>query len=257
MNSGRSRDASDQNIVYRTVGGLDDKSIIYEHEVVEVTPTTVFVEQKPRDGKVLGFYQTREGNTHALDRKELETNGRYPVEYGPTEVCFYLNRTDVQESVETPASANEGASGPELRPVPVNALESEVVSNFEQLTSRIADRYDAGFSKRLVFEVALRQSLVDFQAHGKESPLIQQLDSLALMGEGAAESDLEAFPVERIHVDLLKNLDKTLGALNARYKGGFAERRLLEVPLRQMFTDVLMYQNEATTLQWLDVLLYE
>lgn len=257
MNDGHSRDASDHDIVYRTVGGLNEKSIIYEHAVIDVTPTTVFVEQKPRDQKVLGFYETRKGGTHALDRKELEATGRYPIEYGPTEVCFYLERSDVREEVETPAAANEGASGPELRPLPVDALETEVVSNFEQLTSRIESRYDEGFSERLVFEVALRQSLVDFQAHGKDSPLIQQLDSIVMSQEGSADSDLSAVPIDRIHVDLLKNLDKTLGALNARYKDGFAERRLLEVALRQMFTDVLMYQDEATSLQWLDILLSE
>jgi len=257
MEDGRSRDASNHDVVYRTVGGLNEKSIIYEHAVLTVTPTTVYVDQSPRDQKVLGFYETRQGGTHALDRNELEATGRYPVEYGPTEVCFYLERSDVQEEVETPAAANEGARVPELRPIPVDALESEVVSNFEQLTSRIEPRYDDGFSERLLFEIALRQSLVDFQAHGKDSPLIQQLDSIVMTDNDPDGSALRPVPVDRIHVDLLKNLDKTLGALNARYKDGFAERRLLEVALRQMFTDVLMYQERATPLQWLDILLSE
>jgi hypothetical protein len=258
MRDGRQRNANNYDTVYRTVGGLDGKSMIYEHAIQKVTSTKVYVHQQPRSGNVMGFYQAREGGVYVLDRRELEENGRYRAEYGPTQTSFYLKRSDVEEDVETPDSANKqgGASAPELRPVPVDALDGEVVTYFEQVASGLDDRYDGELSNRRLLETSLRQALVDFHMHGKDSPLLQHLDSLAMAQEsGSAEPELQSLPVEQMHVDLVKNLNKVAGALDARYERSFPKRRLIEVALRQMFADLRMYQQEAVTVRWLDVVL--
>lgn len=258
VGDGRQRDANNYDTLYRTVGGLDGKSMIYEHAIQKVTPTKVYVHQKPRSGNVMGFYQAREGGAYVLDRRELEESGRYRTEYGPTQTCFYLERSDVEEDVETPDSANEqgGSSEPELRPAPVDALDGEVVAYFEQVTSDLDNRYDGKLSNRHLLETSLRQSLVDFHMHGKDSPLVQHLDSLAMArGPGSTEPDLQSIPIDRMQVDLVKYLNKVAGALDARYEKGFPKRRFIEVALRQMFADLRMYQQEAVTIRWLDVFL--
>ena len=96
------RDADDHETVFRTVSGLDGKSMIHEHDIQKVTPTKVYVHQKPRSGNVMGFYKTRQGGTYVLDRRKLEESGRYRTEYGATQTSFYLERSDVEEEVETP-----------------------------------------------------------------------------------------------------------------------------------------------------------
>lgn len=252
-----SRDASNHDTIYRTVGGLDGKSVLYEHTVLKVTSTKVYVDQKPKNGNVLGFYQTRKG-AHVLDRKTLEEDGRYSVEYGPTRTSFYLNRSDVEENVETPDPEDEPSSEPEFRTLPIDTLEREVVVHFEQVASTLAARYDEGFSERLLLDVALRQSLVDVQAHGKESSLVQQLDLISMTrAEGPTDSDLHPLPVDKMRTDLIKYLKKTTDALSARYEKELALRRFIEITLRQTFTDLRAYQDEATTIRWLDVLLSE
>lgn len=256
MDDGPSRNARDHDTVYRTVGGLDGKSVLYEHTVIKVTSTKVYVDQKPKEGNVLGFYQTRKGGTHVLDRKTLEEEGRYSVEYGPTKTSFYLNRSDIEENVEIPSAEDERPSEPEFRPIPVNTLESGVAIYFEQVASSLSARYDDGFSARLLLDVTLRQSLVDVQAHGKESPLVQQLDSISMTRtEGLDDSDLQAIPVDQMRTDLIKYLNKTIDALSARYEKELAMRHFIEITLRQTFADLRVYQDEATTIRWLDVLL--
>lgn len=256
MDNGSSRDARDHDTVYRTVGGLDGKSMLYEHTIMRVTSTKVYVDQKPRNGNVLGFYQTRKGGTHVLDRKTLEEEGRYSLEYGPTQTSFYLNRSDIEEEVETPDSEDERPSEPEFRPVPINTLESEIATHFEQVASGLAARYDEEFSERLLLDVALRQSLVDVQAHGRESPLVQQVDSISMTKAGrSTDSDLQPIPVDQMRADLIKYLNKTIDTLSARYEKELAMRRFIEITLRQTFADLRMYQDEATTIRWLDVLL--
>lgn len=260
MGDGPQRDAGDHDTVYRTVAGLDGKSMIYEHTIKKVTPTEVYVRQKPKSGNVMGFYRARESGTYVLDRRKLEEEGCYRTEYGPTQTAFYLDRSDVQEEVERPDSADEqsDSSGPELRSVPVEALEGEVVAYFEQIASDLDNRYDGKISRRLLLETSLRQSLVDFHMHGKDSPLVQQLDSLAMAKDsGATAPDLQSIPVDRMQADLVKYLNKVAGALDARYESGFPKRRFIEVSLRQMFADLRMYQQEAVTIRWLDVLLLE
>lgn len=74
------------------------------------------------------------------------------------------------------------------------------------------------FLKRLVFELALRQSLVEFRAQGKARPLIQHLDSIAPTDKGAAESDRQAFPVGRIQTPL-DTRRQNLGALYGHSTG--------------------------------------
>lgn len=255
VGDGRQHDASNYDTVYRTVGGLDGKSMIYEHAIQKVTSTKVHVHQNPRSGNVMGFYQTREGGAYVLDRQELEESGRYRTEYGPTQTSFYLKRSDVEEDVETPNSANNqsGSLEPELGPAPVDALDGEVVTYFEQVASNLDNRYDGELSNRHLLETALRQSLVDFHMHGKDSPLVQHLDSLAMARDpGSTEPDLQSVPIDQMHVDLVKYLNKVAGGLDARYERGFPKRRLIEVALRQMLADLRMYQREAVTIRWLD-----
>jgi hypothetical protein len=140
----------------------------------------------------------------------------------------------------------------------VDALEKEVVGHFEQVASGLAARYKQEFSGRLLFDVALRQSLVDVQAHGKESPLVQQLDSISMAGsERAADSNLRPIPVDQMRADLIKYLQKTIDALSARYEQELATRHFVEIALRQTFADLRMYQDKATTIRWLDALLLE
>jgi len=256
MDDGSSRDVRDHDTVYRTVGGLDGKSMLYEHTVMRVTSTKVYVKQKPKSGNVLGFYQTRKGGAHVLDRKTLEEEGRYSLEYGPTQTSFYLNRSDIEEEVETPDPEDERSSEPEFRSIPINTLESEVATHFEQVASSLAARYDEEFSERLLLDVALRQSLVDVQAHGRESSLVQQLDFISMTEAGrSTDSDLPPIPVDQMRADLIKYLNKTIDTLSARYEKELAARRFIEITLRQTFADLRMYQDEATTIRWLDALL--
>ncbi|WP_232798106.1 hypothetical protein [Salinibacter altiplanensis] len=253
------RDAEYHDTVYRTVSGLDGKSMIHEHNIQKVTSTKVYVHQKPRSGDVMGFYKTRQGGTYVLDRRMLEEEGRYQTEYGATQTAFYLDRSDVEEEVETPGTGKERRSSePELRPVPVDALESTVVDYFRQIATDLNDNYDGELSHRLLLETALRQSLVDFQMHGKDSPLMQQLDSISMARDAAPmDPDLQPLPVDRIHADLVGYLNKAVAALDARYEQGFPKRRLIEVSLRQVFADLRTYQREAVTVRWLDALLLE
>ncbi|MCS3664715.1 hypothetical protein GGP65_002345 [Salinibacter ruber] len=271
------RDADDHETVFRTVSGLDGKSMIHEHDIQKVTPTKVYVHQKPRSGDVMGFYKTRQGGTYVLDRRKLEESGRYRTEYGATQTSFYLERSDVEEEVETPGSEaddeaadDEGAdeagadederrpSEPELRPVPVEALEGTVVDYFEQIASDLNKNYDGALTNRLLLETSLRQSLLDFHMHSKDSPLMQQLDSISMARDAApADPDLQAIPVDQMHADLVTYLNKAAAALDARYEKGFPKRRLIEVSLRQVFADLRMYQQEAVMIRWLDVLLLE
>jgi hypothetical protein len=121
---------------------------------------------------------------------------------------------------------------------------------------QLAARYDEEFSERLLLDVALRQSLVDVQAHGKESSLVQQLDLISMTrAKGPTDSDLHPLPVDQVRTDLIKYLKKTTDALSARYEKELALRRFIEITLRQTFTDLRAYQDEATTIRWLDVLL--
>jgi len=258
------RDADNYETVFRTVSGLDGKSMIHEHEIQKVTPTKVYVHQKPQSGDVMGFYKTRQGGTYVLDRRKLEESGRYRTEYGATQTAFYLERSDVEEEVETPGPEENGEeddrrpSEPELRPVPVEALEDTVVDYFEQIVSDLNTNYDGALSNRLLLETSLRQSLVDFHMHGKDSPLMQQLDSISMARDAApTDPDLQSIPVDQIHADLVMYLNKATAALDARYEKGFPKRRLIEVSLRQMFADLRMYQQEAVMIRWLDALLLE
>ena len=261
------RDADDHETVFRTVSGLDGKSMIHEHDIQKVTPTKVYVHQKPRSGNVMGFYKTRQGGTYVLDRRKLEESGRYRTEYGATQTAFYLERSDVEEEVETPGSGEEAdeaeederrPSEPELRPVPVEALEGTVVDYFEQIASDLNKNYDGALTNRLLLETSLRQSLLDFHMHGKDSPLMQQLDSISMARDAApADPDLQAIPVDQMHADLVTYLNKAAAALDARYEKGFPKRRLIEVSLRQVFADLRMYQQEAVMIRWLDALLLE
>jgi hypothetical protein len=115
------RDADDHETVFRTVSGLDGKSMIHEHEIQKVTPTKVYVHQKPRSGNVMGFYKTRQGGTYVLDRRKLEESGRYRTEYGATQTAFYLERSDVEEEVETPGPEGGRSGGGRRRAPPVGA----------------------------------------------------------------------------------------------------------------------------------------
>ena len=259
------RDADNYETIYRTVSGLDGKSMIHEHDIQKVTPTKVYVHQKPRSGDVMGFYKTRQGGTYVLDRRKLEEDGRYRTEYGATQTAFYLDRSDVKEEVETPGSQEKGtgdeesqSSDPEFRPVPVDALEGRVVDYFEQIAADLDDHYDGALSHRLLLETALRQSLVDFHMHGKDSPLMQQLDSMSMASDAApTDPELRPIPVDQIHADLVTYLNRATAALDASYEKGFPTRRLLEVALRQVFADLRTYQREAVTIRWLDALLLE
>jgi len=166
--------------------------MIHEHEIKKTTPTKVYVHQTPKSGNVMGFYRTREGGTYVLDRRRLEEGGRHHTQYGATQTSFYLDRADVEE-VETPdeGDGTAPASEPDLRPVPVEALEGTIVEHFGQIVSGLDAHYDGALSNRLLFETSLRQSLVDFHVHGKDSPLMQQLDSISMTrGPGATEPDL-------------------------------------------------------------------
>lgn len=287
MSEKRSRNADDHSKVYRTVGGLDGKSVLYEHPIQTVTPTKVHVGQKPRNKDTLGFYQTRGGGTYVLNRQKLEEEGRCHLEYGPTRVCFYLRRSDVQEEVETPGmstrgpseenvsendspkdssegrpsenrSSEDGPPEPEFKPVPVEDLESEVVGHFESVVSTLETRYGEEFGPRLLLDITLRQSLVDFQAHGKDSALVQQLDSITIARQGRPiNPDLRPVPAKRMRSELVKYLSRAVGVLDARYDEGLTKRHFIEVALRQMFVDLRMYGHGSTTVRWLDVLLLE
>ncbi|WP_263786189.1 hypothetical protein [Salinibacter grassmerensis] len=261
------RNADNYETVFRTVSGLDGKSMIHEHEIQKVTSSKVYVHQKPQSGDVMGFYKTRQGGRYVLNRRELEEDGRYRTEYGATQTSFYLERSDVQEEVETPGpekseekdeEEERRSSEPELRPVPVDTLEGTAVDYFEQIASDLNNRYDGELSHRLLFETSLRQSLMDFHMHGKDSPLMQQLDSISMARNAApADPDLRSLPVDRMHADLVRYLNKAIAALDARYEKGFPKRRLIEVALRQVFTDLRMYQQESVMIRWLDALLLE
>ncbi|MFB6272773.1 MAG: hypothetical protein ABEL51_07770 [Salinibacter sp.] len=224
-----------------------------------MTPTEVHVDQQPGSGRVLGFYKTRKG-AYVIDREELEEEGYFRAEYGPTRTSFYLNREDIDVQVERPPGVDdeEDSAEPELRPVPVDALQVEVADHFRRIVSNLQPRYEERISERLLLDIALRQTLVDFQVHGKDSPLVQQIDALSIMaGQSTpgAEPDLRPMPVDRLQADVVEYLEKALATLRTRYEKEFSERRFFEVALRQMFVDLRTHRHEATVVQWLDVLL--
>lgn len=263
MNDRHQRDASNHDTIYRVVEGTGRKGIVYEHPITEITPTEVHVARKPSSGRVLGIYRTRQG-TYVLDRETLEENGRYQTRYGPAQTSFYLDLEDAEGPLERPPEVAEGdtdeedTSSPDLRPVPADALEAEVVKHFEQVASMLDRRYGEDFPRRLLLEIALRLALVDFQVHGKDSPLVQQIDSLVIrIGLDAPRSkpDLRPMPVDRMRADVIGYLEKAMAALRLRYEEDFTERRFLEVALRQMFADLRTHEHEAPVIQWLDVLL--
>lgn len=259
MSDGQQRDASDHETVYRTVGKGGSQTLVYEHPIMEVTPAKVRVGQKPVRGNVMGFQQIREGGVYVLDRKELEEEGCCHVQYGPTQTSFYLERSDVEGPIEEPPGATEDESSElDLRSIPTDTLQAEVVEYFEQVVSTLERRYEEGFSRRLLIEIALRQALVDLQMHGKDSPLVEQLDSISIgPSTSSSELELQAMPVDRMRADVVKYLKKVTSVLAARYDGSFSERHFLEVALQQMYADLRVYQYEATVVLWLDVLLEE
>lgn len=153
-------------------------------------------------------------------------------------------------------SSGDRPPEPELKPVPVGGLEADVASHFESVVSSLRERYGEEISSRLLLDVTLRQSLVDFQAHGKDSPLVQQLDSIAMARQGRpADPDLQPVPAERMRSELVTYLSRAVGVLDARYDEGLTKRDFVEVALRQMFADLQMHQHESTTVRWLDALL--
>jgi hypothetical protein len=261
MDDKRQRDASNHETIYRVVEGGGGKGIAYEHPITEVTPTEVHVERKPSNGRVLGIYRTRQG-TYVLDRETLEKNGHYRTRYGPAQTSFYLDLGDAEGPVERPPEVTEteeeDTSSPDLHPVPADALQAGVVKHFEQVSSMLDRRYEEDFPKRLLFEIALRLALVDFQVHGKDSPVVQQIDSLVIgigLDAVSSEPDLRPMPVDRIRADAVEYLENAMVALRLRYEEDFTERRFLEVALRQMFADLRTHEHDATVIQWLDVLM--
>jgi hypothetical protein len=261
MNDRKRRDASTHETIYRVVEGAGKNGIVYEHPITEVTPTEVYVDRKPSNGRALGIYRTRQG-TYVLDREALERQGHYRTRYGPAQTSFYLDLEDADGPVERPPEITEeeeaDAPAPDLRPVPADALQAGVVKHFEQISAMLDRRYEREFPKRLLLEIALRLALVDFQVHGKDSPLVQQIDSLSIrlgLETTGAEPDLRPVPVERMRADVVGYLEKAMSALRLRYDEDFAERRFLEVALRQMFADLRSHEHESAVIQWLDVLM--
>lgn len=259
MNGKHRRDVSTYETIYRVVEGSGGRGIAYEHPITEVTQTEVHVDRKPCSANALGIYRTRQG-TYALDRETLEERGHYRAQYGPAQTSFYLDLGKAEGPVERPPEVRdeEDTSPPDLRPVPAGALQAEVVKHFEHVSSLLDRRYGEDFSKRLLLEVALRLALVDLKAHGKDSPLVQQIDSLSI-GIGLdtinPDPDLRSIPVDRMGADIVKYLEKAMTSLRRRYEEDFTERRFFEVALRQVFADLRTHEHEATVVQWLDVLL--
>lgn len=261
MNDRLPRDASTHETIYRVVEGAGGKGMVYEHPITEITPTEVHVERKPSSGRSLGMYRTRQG-TYVLDRETLEKHGRYQTQYGPAQTSFYLDLGDAEGPVERPPEVEdedeEDTSSLDLRPVPADALEAEVVKHFEQVSSMLDRRYGEDFPRRLLLEIALRLALVDFQVHGKDSPLVQQIDSLAIrlgLETASSEPDLRPMPVDRLRADVIEFLENAMVAMRLRYEEDFTERRFFEVALRQMFADLRTHEHDATVIQWLDVLM--
>lgn len=258
MSDGQRRDASSYETIYRVVEGAGRNGIVYEHPITEVTPTEVRVDRKPSSGRVLGIYRTRQG-AYVLDRETLEEDGCYQTQYGPAQTSFYLDLGDAEGPIERPPEiTEEDTSSPDLRPVPADVLQAEVVKHFEQVSSILDQRYGEDFSNRLLLEIALRLVLVDFQVHGKDSSLVQQIDSLSIrigLDTTSLEPELLPTPVDRMRADVIGYLEKAMEALRLRYEEEITERRFLEVALRQMFADLRTHEHEATVVQWLDVLL--
>lgn len=62
--------------------------------------------------------------------------------------------------------------------------------------------------------------------HGKDSPLVQQLFSISMMGEAEpTEPNLQSLPVDWRRTNLIKYLNEAAGALDTRYDKGFTTRR--------------------------------
>lgn len=254
MSENRLYDVSNHTTVYRIVPRPGGEDLVCEHSITEVTPTEVHVSRAACNEDVPPFYQTRTG-TYVLDRGELERTGSAQFDSGQTR--FYLKRRGVTEKTEGPERGDGNvASNPDLQPLPAISLQVDVAERFEKVAASLESRYGDAFSKRLLLETVLRQAFADIQAHGKDSPLVLQLDTLSIQGKFKslkAGRNLRPLPVDHLHVEVITHLQKILSILKARYEGNFSERHFFEVVLRQMFADLRIYEHESTVIQWLDI----
>lgn len=260
MSGGRHHDVSNTETVYRTVTRPGGEALVCEHTITEVAPTEVRVSRAAVNDDVPAFYKSRSG-TYVLDREELENEGC--ARYDSTQTYFYLNREDAIGASVRKGSVGDGdvgASESDRRPLPTIYLRAEVAKRLERVASGLDSRYGEALTTRFLLETALRQVFVDVQVHGKDSPLVQQLDTLSLHGGLQASrsgEDLHPLPVDSLHAEVMGHFKEILSALESRYGEGFSERHFIEVALQQMFTDLRTYQHESTIIQWLDAFLLE
>lgn len=254
MGDSATRNIKSQDKVYRTVNGLDEKSIVYQHKIRRVTEKNVYVTQKPESKEVMGFYKTRKGGVYVLDRETLEEEGQLAAEYGTTQTSFYLSPSDIEEDVKPPGEAEKEIHEPNLRLLPVEKVHKSAIDHFDKIGSELDGRYNQELSGRLLFEAVLEVSLVDLLMHGKDSSLVEQLDSISLAGgkTGQAKTALRPLPVEQIHKTTVEQFNKAAASLAKRYGGGFPKRRLIEVSLRQVFADLAVHQEESPLIARLD-----